>query len=173
MMRGQSSTGVTLTDYKRKLTSHVVQSCSVEKLIKLRGKSNKQSPELKEFRHKNFEDIRSHHNIHHTVRNLKDAVKNGRAGEGPLKMGPIQGVLPDCMFTYMRTAIQKGQIVGLELNSKRRGLLLRSFYENTEYEKVRIRPQCKAREICKQSHKKRWFGVGMDDWITSTASKSP
>jgi len=157
MMRGQSSTGVTLTDYERKLTSHVVQSCSVEKLIKLRKNPNKQSPELKEFGHKTFEDIRSHHKIGHSVRNLTDAVKDGRAGEGPLKRGPIQGVLPDCMFTYMRTAIQKGQIVGLELNSKRRGIMLRSLYENTGYEKVRIRPQNRAREICKQSHKKRWF----------------
>ena len=91
MMSGQLSTGVTLTDYKRKLTSHVVQSCSVQKLMKLRKKSNKQSAELNEFPYKTFEDIRSHHKIQHSVRNLKDAVKHGKAEEGPLKMGPTQG----------------------------------------------------------------------------------
>ena len=63
-------------------------------------------------------------------------------------MGPTQGVLPDCMHTFMSTAKQKGQVVGLEQNSKRRGVLFRSLYENTGYDKVKIRPQCKARETC-------------------------
>jgi len=59
--------------------------------MKLRKKSNKQSAELNEFPHKTFEDVRSHHKIQHSVRNLKDAVKHGKAEEGPLKMGPTQG----------------------------------------------------------------------------------